>query len=105
VPEDLVHTETVTINNDAPYTLTLEFQGPASRTVTVPACGGCHVYSFIGPIFCPSGRPEESASLPPGTYHVTARVDDPSVIAFAGDWTLEADTAYSYRFYIVTRFG
>lgn len=95
----------VTISNDTPYTLTLEFEGPTSQTVTVARCDSCHVYSFIGPIFCPSGRPEGTVTLPPGTYSVTARVDDPSVIPFAGDWTLEGDTEYFHCFYIVTTFG
>jgi hypothetical protein len=95
----------VTISNDTPYTLTLEFQGPTSQPVTIARCDSCHTYSFIGPIFCPSGRPEETVTLLPGTYDVTARVDDPSVIPFAGDWTLEADTEYFHCFYIVTTFG
>jgi len=95
----------VTISNDTPYTLTLEFQGPTSQTVTVARCDSCHTYSFIGPIFCPSGRPEETVTLLPGTYDVTARVDDPSVIPFAGDWTLGGDTEYFHCFYIVTTFG
>jgi hypothetical protein len=95
----------VTISNDTPYTLTLKFEGPTSQSVTVARCDSCHEYSFIGPIFCPSGRPEETITLPPGTYDVTARVDDPSVTAFAGDWTLEGDTEYFHCFYIVTTFG
>jgi hypothetical protein len=95
----------VTISNDTPYTLTLEFQGPTSQTATIARCDSCHTYSFIGPIFCPSGRPEETVTLLPGTYDVTARVDDPSVIPFAGDWTLEGDTEYFHCFYIVTTFG
>jgi hypothetical protein len=95
----------VTISNDTPYTLTLDFEGPTSQSVTVARCDSCHEYSFIGPIFCPSGRPEETITLPPGTYDVTARVDDPSVTAFAGDWTLEGDTEYFHCFYIVTTFG
>ena len=95
----------VTISNDTPYTLTLEFQGPTSETVTVARCDSCHEYSFIGPIFCPSGRPEGTVTLAPGTYSVTARVDDPSVTPFAGDWTLEGDTEYFHCFYIVTTFG
>jgi hypothetical protein len=95
----------VTISNDTPYTLTLEFEGTTSQSVTVARCDSCHEYSFIGPIFCPSDRPEETITLPSGTYDVTARVDDPSVTPFAGDWTLEGDTEYFHCFYIVTTFG
>jgi len=109
-PQDVGHISAggnavVTSSNDTPYTLTVEFQGPTVQTITIPRCETCHVYSFIGPIFCPSGRPEETVTLPPGDYTVTARVDDPSVISFVGDWTLEADTEYFHCLYIVTRFG
>jgi len=93
----------ITISNDTPYTLTLEFQGPVSKSLSIPPCDDCSIYSFIGPIFCPSGRPEGSITLPPGEYSVTARVDDPSITPFAGAWTLEGDREYFHCFFIVRR--
>lgn len=95
----------VTVVNDTPHTLTLEFEGPTSETLSIAQCDTCEEYSFVGPIFCPTDRPEGTATLPPGTYSVTARVDDPSVIPFVGEWTLEGDTEYGHCFYIVTSFG
>ncbi len=95
----------VTITNDTPYTLTLEFEGPTSQSISIAPCETCHTYSFIGPFFCPTDRPEGAVTLPPGTYSVTATVDDPSIIPFAGEWTLKGDTEYGHCFYIVTSFG
>jgi hypothetical protein len=109
-PQDVGHISAggnavVTTSNDTPYTLTVEFQGPTAQTITIARCDTCHEYSFIGPFSCPSGRPEETVTLPPGDYTVTARVDDPTVNSFVGDWTLDADTEYFQCLYIVTTFG
>jgi LysM repeat protein len=92
------------IDNDTPYVLTLEFQGPTSHTVSIERCPECKEY-FVGPIYCPSGRPSVTFRLPPGTYKVTARVDKPGVTRFAGTWDLAGDRLYGHCFYIVTQFG
>jgi len=92
------------IDNDTPYVLTLEFQGPTSHTVSIEQCPECKEYSFVGPIFCPSGRPSVTFRLPPGTYEVTARVDKPGITSFAGTWELAGDRLYAYCFYIVSQF-
>ncbi|MFQ6001677.1 MAG: LysM peptidoglycan-binding domain-containing protein [Anaerolineae bacterium] len=92
------------IDNDTPYVLTLEFQGPTSHTVSIERCPECKEYSLVGPIFCPSGRPSATFRLPPGTYEVTARVDKPGVTSFAGTWELAGDRSYGYCFYIVSQF-
>jgi len=91
------------IDNDTPYVLTLEFQGPTSHTVSIERCPECKEYSF-SPIICPSGRPSVTFRLPPGTYKVTARVDKPGIIPFAGAWELAGDRLYGHCFFIVTQF-
>jgi len=92
------------IDNDTPYVLTLEFEGPTSHTVSIERCPECKEYSIVGPVFCPSGRPSVTFRLPPGTYKVTARVDKPGVTPFAGTWELVGDRKYGHCLYIVTKF-
>ena len=92
------------IDNDTPYVLTLEFQGPTSHTVSLERCPECKEYSLVGPIFCPSGRPRATFRLPPGTYKVTARVDKPGITPFAGTWELAGDRSYGHCLYIVSQF-
>lgn len=92
------------IDNDTPYVLTLDFQGPTSHTVSIERCPECKEYSIVGPISCPSGRPSVTFRLPPGTYKVTARVDKPGINPFAGTWELAGDRSYGYCFYIMTQF-
>jgi len=94
----------IEIDNDTPYALTLEFQGPTSHTISIERCPECKEYSLVGPIFCPSERPRATFRLPPGTYKVTARVDKPGVTPFAGTWELAGDRLYGYCFYIMTQF-
>ncbi len=91
------------IDNDTPYVLTLEFQGPTSHTLSIELCPECKEYSLVGPIFCPSGRPSATFRLPSGTYEVTARVDKPGITPFAGTWELVGDRKYGHCFFIVTQ--
>jgi hypothetical protein len=91
----------VTISNDAPYALTIEFDGPESRTISIPRCPTCVTYT-VPPAFCPEKGPKEVIRLTPGVYRVSARVDDPSIAPLAGTWDLNADTGYFSCFYIVT---
>ncbi len=93
----------IEIDNDTPYVLSLEFQGPTSHTVSIERCPECKEY-FVSPIICPSGRPSVTFRLPPGTYKVTARVDKPGIIPFAGTWELVGDRLYGHCFFIVTQF-
>lgn len=91
------------IDNDTPYVLTLEFQGPTSHTVSIEQCPECQEY-FVSPITCPSGRPSVTFRLRPGTYKVTARVGKPGITPFAGTWELAGDRSYGHCFFIVTQF-
>jgi hypothetical protein len=94
----------LTILNDTPFVLTVLIGLPNQTIVTVEKCPTCSTYGFTGPIGCQEkGRPRQTVRVKPGTMKVAARVDNPSVIPFSGEWTLNADSAYFYCFYIVTR--
>jgi hypothetical protein len=94
----------LTILNDTPYALTVLIGSPNQTTITVEKCLTCSTYGFVGPASCQEkGRPRQTIRVKPGTMEVAARVDNPSVIPFSGDWTLDADSAYFNCFFIVTR--
>lgn len=93
----------VRVVNDCPYQLYLDFTGPQPVKMELPKCDVCKVYSFMGPIFCPtSGRPQQDQQLIPGDYRVFVTVSNPSVRPYSGQWTLEGDCRYFVCFYIVT---
>ena len=73
----------IQVKNDTAHTLTVLYSGPTSKKSVLAA------------------RKSETVTLSAGPYSVAARVDDPSVIAFAGKDTL-AGGDYSNTFYIVT---
>lgn len=92
----------VDVVNDTPYGLTLKFVGPTQDTTVMNQCEVCRVYSFIGPIFCPTqDRPRTDVYLMPGTYQVRASVDDPDIRDYGGTWSLTGNTKYFLCFYIV----
>jgi hypothetical protein len=94
----------LTILNDTPYVLTVLIGSPNQTTVTVEKCPTCSTYGIVGPLYCQEeGRPRQTIRVKPGTMKVAARVDDPSVIPFSGEWTLNDDSAYYECFFIVTR--
>jgi len=94
----------LTIVNDTPYVLTVLIGSPNQATVTLEKCPACSIYSLVGPPFCQEeGRSRQTIRVKPGTMKVAARVDNPSVIPFSGEWTLNADNGYFNCFFIVTR--
>jgi uncharacterized protein YraI len=94
----------LTILNDTPFVLTVLIGSPNQTTVTVEACPTCSTYGTVGPLFCQEeGRPRQTIRIQPGTMKVAARVDNPSVIPFSGEWTLDPDNAYFNCFFIVTQ--
>jgi hypothetical protein len=94
----------LTILNDTPFVLTVLIGSPNQATVTVEKCPTCSTYGSVGPSSCQEeGRPRQTIRVKPGTMKVAARVDNPSVIPFSGEWTLNADNAYFNCFFIVTR--
>lgn len=96
----------VDVVNDTPYTLTLRFAGPTQNTTVMDRCEVCRVYSFIGPIFCPTqDRPRTDVYLMPGTYQARVSVDDPAIRDYGGTWSLAGNTKYFLCFYIVRTWG
>jgi hypothetical protein len=92
----------VKVINDCPYRLHLEFTGPEPGVMELPKCDVCKVYSFMGPIFCPtSNRPIEETSIDPGPYRVFVSVDDPGIRPYVGHWELRGDRRYTVCFFIV----
>jgi Bacterial SH3 domain len=93
----------LTILNDTPYVLTVLIGSPNRTTVTIEQCSTCSTYGAAGPLFCQEeGRPRQTIRIKPGSMKVAARVDNPSVIPFSGEWTLNPDSAYFNCFFIVT---
>ncbi len=92
----------VRVVNDCPYVLYLDFTGTQPLTMELPKCDVCSVYSFMGPIFCPTtNRPQQDQQLEPGNYRVFVTVSDPSVRPYTGQWTLEGDCRYFMCFYVL----
>ena len=93
----------VKIYNDSPYVMRMTFTGPEAKVMELPKCDVCHVYSFIGPIFCPtSGRPVGELQLAPGTYRVYLTFSDPSVRPSVGNWELSANRRYQGCVYVMS---
>jgi hypothetical protein len=92
----------VKVINDCPYRLHLEFTGPEPKPMELPKCEVCSVYTFMGPLFCPTeNRPIEEIRYEPGPYRVFVSVDDPSVRPYIGHWQLQGNRRYTVCFYIV----
>lgn len=75
----------IRVKNDTTHTLTVLYSGPTSKKSVLAA------------------RQSATITLSAGPYTVGARVDDPSVIPFAGTDTLSGGD-YSNTFYIVTSY-
>lgn len=103
-PVDAGGNAEVIIINDTPYELTVHFDGPHSQSLEVEACPICKVYSGVGPSSCQvAGRLQTAVQISPGDYEVSARVNAPGVVSFAGQWTLQGNNSYQSCFFIVTQ--
>ncbi len=92
----------VKVINDCPYRLRLEFTGPEPKPMELLKCDVCSVYSFMGPLFCPTqNRPIEETRYEPGPYRVFVTVDNPSIRPYIGHWQLQGNRRYTVCFYIV----
>jgi len=93
----------VNYRNSTWYTGTIEFQGPTSQVVSIDCCTSPAPDILAPPGLCstcdPWGSDRTLTTLPPGTYSVTLRFDDPYWgTHFAGEWTLKADKEYALCF-------
>jgi hypothetical protein len=95
----------VLIGNQSPYPLTVQFDGPTSQTMTIPACPGCPVYpnQYAVPA-CIQTIPTQELLLAPGNYRVTFTYASATVIPGASHWTLTPDTDYA-GCYVVINMG
>lgn len=92
----------VNYGNSTWYTGTIEFQGPTTQTISIDCCTSPAPDILAPPELCKCGALVsfgKAITLPPGTYSVTVRFDDPYWgTHFAGEWTLEADKEYALCF-------
>ncbi len=92
----------VSFGNQAPFELTIQMDGPVSRTITVPACGDCEVYSVAAPpSSCRSDIPWHDEFLPPGNYRVQVFWSGSDTTPLAGPQTYVPDAEYGTCFFIL----
>lgn len=97
----------VTIVNDTPYELTILISGPANMSITIEASPGSTV-RVIPPISWqepPQHAERATMTIPPGDYRVAAKVREPGIIPFYGEWTLTRDTSHVSWFYLIRTYG
>ncbi len=88
-------------SNQAPYPLVVEIDGPVSRTINLPACEDCPIYSFVPPLFCREDIPWHEEMLPPGNYRLQATWSGVSTPSIAGPQTFVPDATYGACIFIV----
>ena len=92
----------VKYGNSTWYTGTIEFQRPTSQVISIDCCTSPAPAILAPPELCKCGALvsfSKAITLPPGTYSVTVRFNDPWWgTHFAGEWTLEADKEYALCF-------
>lgn len=71
----------MTVQNSTTYELTVFFDGPVSKKLTMPGAS-------------------QDVDLAPGTFHVAGRVAAANVLPFYGEETYAGSASYSLRFYI-----
>lgn len=92
----------ISFGNQSPYILTIQMDGPVSRTITLPACDGCPVYSpFAPPSACRDDIPWHDEILPPGNYRVQVSWQSGSTTPLAGPQTYVPDGGYGTCFFIL----
>jgi hypothetical protein len=92
----------VSFGNQSPYDLTVQIDGPVSRTITIPACGDCQIYSpFNPPAFCREDIPWHDEMVPPGNYRLQLTWSGGEATPLAGPQTYVPDAAYGTCFYII----
>lgn len=92
----------VAIGNQAPYPMTISFDGPVSMSYTLDACPDCVVYSNPSEVTsCRTDIDWEDVTLPPGNYRVQISWAGASVESLAGPQTFVPDALYGSCYFIV----
>ncbi len=92
----------ISFGNQAPYPMTVQIDGPVSRTINLPACDDCPVYtSFAPPGFCREDIPWHDDILPPGNYRVQITWSGGNASSIGGPQTYVPDAEYGTCFFII----
>jgi hypothetical protein len=92
----------ISFGNQSPYDMTVQLDGPVSRSITVPACGDCVVYSPANlPEFCREDIPWHDEMLPPGNYRIQITWTGGEATPLAGPQTYVPDAAYGTCLFII----
>ncbi|MEZ4521595.1 MAG: hypothetical protein R3A46_08130 [Thermomicrobiales bacterium] len=92
----------VSFGNQAPYQMTVQLDGPVSRTVTIPPCDSCQVYPITAPpSSCIDEIPWHDEFLPPGNYRVQISWNGSQTSMLAGPQTYVPDAGYGTCFFIL----
>ena len=92
----------ISIGNQAPYPLTIQMDGPVSRTINLPACVDCTVYSPTSPpSFCRDDLAWHEETLPPGNYRMQVSWENGTTTPLAGPQTFVPDAGYGTCYFIL----
>jgi len=90
----------ILLSNDSPVPITIQLDGPVSRTISLPACDGCIVWpspqSFPG---CADDTPYDEVLLPPGNYRAVVTFHDAQSDNLIAHWTLVPNADYGMCYY------
>ncbi|HLT20113.1 MAG TPA: hypothetical protein VKZ96_11695 [Thermomicrobiales bacterium] len=93
---------TVSFGNQAPYPMTVTLDGPVARTIELPACDDCPIYTQSAPPgACREDIPWHDETLPPGNYRVHLSWSGSNTLPLAGPQTYVPDAQYGTCFFIV----
>jgi hypothetical protein len=80
----------LTITNSSPYELTVVLTGSETKTIPVPPCLTCQVYSQPGPSECPAIGTKTTEKVDAGVYALVAQhgSDPTNPLAYTGSLTI-----------------
>lgn len=88
------------IANQGPDSLTITFNGPAAAAIELPGCPECQIFE-TPPTSCHSAAPQQSLTLPAGSYTVNSSRPGSRAQPLSGVWTLLPDAHYGACFFII----
>ena len=97
----------VEIINDTPYELTILISGPTNMSITIKASPGSTIrilppFSWQQP---PVEAERQTITILPGHYRVAAKIKEPGIIPFYGEWSLTSDNSYQSWFFLIRTYG